>query len=866
MGKRKLKASLLLAVLLLLGACQKEGEEGSDSSSQTIVNVDSLSEAIENTSEYALSIQVDEETDYLFGVYSEDFYYYAPNTGGYLRYEDDPDYYHAYATETNEDSIYSLSLDVYGRNFLTRERDDYFSVDFLDILRTYADDFYQVDERAYACSLSKIAAELKNYFQNRSFVYANYFVAEVGLDGRLSSFYVYERSGSDILPYNPIVFERFDKEAFAPYKEWKENGSPINLRIYDLKTGSTPSYASSSFVLCYEGERVTFQGTVSSFDNEGNYFVSSEDERNGYIGIKVKPLKEGDLPKINEVVEVSGYLSKSNYCVAHIEEATFTKVGEATYYPLFDEEPIATMYGAGYYAAYLFSQAPYFAGSVYSTYAYVASLPEKAIEGRKTTIPLICPDFTYSSGECFEMALVLPASLGADKSQKILDQLEEYGVYGQDGAKEISFERFLVSFNIKSKYTAQIVYASESSFSLALSPAEKVMKDYGLASFPFPEAETYSCYHFGGSSGTYIEEIYGKSGQSQLGIYYYAPELSEDDVSKMASGLTAIGFSLSDVIKDSYSRRHHIYKNGDLIVDYCVVDSTFGDEVTLNVWIYRGDLIYESTIQEILEEKEGFSDFVMLAGSYSADYTFYSLPNFAGRKYEQGHYLSCVTLDIKGEGYSELIKRYINEKGFTTYRNADNTPYSYRTRGQNHYVIYKDIEGSDEKLFLDMACYPTSDYTFLGHSSFDNRIEMLVYKGKEPLSTLYQNDLNEFFAIFNEQEGFDTSSLPSFALPSDSKIEMVYNLDPNGMEQYNYTYYGYYSALQAFLYTSDVSGAYAALVEGLKQDGFIYYSTSPKGNDCYYKEGGEGGFGSFILLMKQGSYIRILGDMGGVDF
>ena len=48
----------------------------------------------------------------------------------------------------------------------------------------------------------------------------------------------------------------------------------------------------------------------------------------------------------------------------------------------------------------------------------------------------------------------------------------------------------------------------------------------------------------------------------------------------------------------------------------------------------------------------------------------------------------------------------------------NNIPYSYTTRGQAHLVLV-----SPTGTFVDLACYPTTDYTYFGHDEFIYRIE-----------------------------------------------------------------------------------------------------------------------------------------------
>ncbi len=861
---KKQTCCLLLSTLFLFSCGGENGVSSSSSSSKSIVEVNSFAEALGNTSSsYAMYTAGSDGSENLFQVVDDSFFYYSPYQDGYICLDSDPNYYHAFSAVSYNNSIYDFTLDVHGRNYAKKDKESCFYVNFMDILEEYADDFTLSDKRTYSCSVSAMADDLLNYFQNRIFAYATYFEAKIGDDGRIASFSAYEKDESSTSEVGTVIFHDFSLGDFAPYTRWAEAGKKINLRIFDLKTGYSNAV---KYNLCYQNQEVSVEGTVSSFDEDGSYYISAEDDENGYIGINVKGKEGSENPSINDRVLVTGTV-KQNSFVAYLEGASFTKLGEEEYYPYFEEESIASSYGGGYYAAALFSRAPYFAGSIYSTYAYISSLPETVEEDEDAIIPLICPSFQYTDGSFFQIGLILKKEMGSSSREKIIEDLQEYGIYGESGAIEVSFERFIVSFSMYGEYLVNIVYGSESSYGKSLSPEEKVEKDYGIPSFPFPEASGYSCCHFGGSSGNNLEDLYEVEGK-KVGIYYYASSLTSSDIEKTVAGLSSLGFIKKDVIKDGYRRKHTIYGKDEVKVDYYVDKNSFDGSYSLNMWIYEGEIIHAPYIEEIIKEKIPYFDasgFLRAAGTDSASYGYYALPNFAGIKFASGSYLHCVTIDMTSDGYRELRNRYINEEGYKSYRNEDGSLYIYKTRGQNHYVFYKDIEGSDEKVFLDMASYPTSDYTFLNHSDFSTRIELYIYKGSSPISPVYNDSLKEFFLEYNELNSL--SDLPEVSLPANSKVEIVYALPYDSTEVWNYTTYGYYMDLNCFIYTSNVNAAYEAIVKALKESGFELYSTSEAGNDCYFKEGeNSDDYGSYILLMKKAGYIRMLDGIGGVDF
>ena len=872
MKKNAKKAFLALTAAALLTGCSTGGNGGSSSeasSSAPKIVVDTLAEAIANTSSYKLSIAVEENVEYVYQIYDPNFYYYSPDNGGYAVIPSDSDYLHSFGLLERGESIYDFDLDVYGRFDVASDYKTVFTTNFMNILTTYADDFVKIDESTFVCTVSDMADDLWNYTQNRNLRYTNYFSVIVGDDGRISSFSAYEKDSYVFEEIYTVDITKFDRASFAPYSRWVESGSKVNTRIYDLKTGHATL---SSYNLNYRNEEVEISGIVSAFDYDGAFYIANDDEKCGSCGIRVVLEDSSSSPSLNDIVTVKGVISAKNY-VAYIDDASYSKSGVATYYPYFEEESISDYYGGGYYGAYAFANNPTYGGSVYSAYAYISSLPETLEEGKKTTIGLACPSYKATDGTPFSMQLILPAKMSLSEKESIVSSLKDFGIYSAEDnkAEEVSVEKVIFQFDPKVDFCVTLEYGSNSHVGKALTPAEKVEDKTGLKDFPFPSVSTFSCFRFGGSSGMFIESTYGRSEKEQQGVYYYA-SLTSEELSKEISDLETYGFSLYDIIKDDNSKSHSIYKMGDVYVDFRAVKSSFSSGYTVEIWVYKGKLIYKNTISEVLADKLSFfnsDDFIVPEGVYQADCTYYELPSVDGQKFEHGSYVPCVTIDVDEDIFQSLRKRYLSEKGYSLYRNSDNSVYTYRTRGSTHYVLYKNIEGSDEKVFLDMVMYPTSDYTFLNHGDFAYRIEIMFYKGKTPMSTVYEDNLDDYFTIFNERNDV-TNGLPQFSLPEGTKVEMVYALPLDTMEQFEYTHYGYFMDLNAFVYPSSNStldATYDLIVDGLKAAGYTLYNTTEKGNEVYFLDQTDD-YGAYIMLMKDTSrkFIRLLEGIGGLDF
>lgn len=865
MQTKKIRDALfLISACAALCACGKGEEKSSVTTASSSGGIAAtLQEAIENTKDnYKMDIESGIGYSFPYQIISDSLYYYAPANENFIRLDEDKDYYHSFErAELDTDEIYRFGMNVHGRAGRVADKDYLYRTDFMDLLSTYADDFTQMSEDTYCCTVKDLAYDLKEYFQNRAFSYSNYFEVHLGEDGRIASFKTYEKYLEGTSLVGEVSFKPFVLSTWEPYTLWDQGGRQIDLRIVDLKIGSQDG---KLYRLLYQDQEVEIEGIVSGLDYDGHFILATESPTTGYIGIEVS-LKEGEtLPALNDKIKVKGIIDQDEY-VAKLVGASYTKTGEAEYYPVFDEERVEGTYGGGYFAAYIFSQTPVYADSIYSTYAYLSSPPAKIVEDQDTNIEVICPAHT-SEDDTFHMLIVLPSSMPVDERKAIVEDIKQYGIYskGANSAKEISLDKFILRFSPSYSYHVKLEYTAQSSISRKLSPTEKVDKLFGLKDFPFPKSQEVTCFSCGGTSGLNIEANYGKEGGT-VGLYYNAASLSSAAIQAEKDALIAYGFSFYDEIKDTYLSRHQIYKKGNTYVDILVTDDYYSeDSHTVSMWVYQGDLISMPSIEEILQEKAPFfdtNDFIRPAGIHSSDIGYYALHSYAGNAFDEGHYLSCVTLDVSEDCFSAMRSNYIKDKGYKTARTSDNKIYTYNTRGANHYVLYKEIPGSEEKIYLDMAMYPTSDYTFSGHNLFQNRIEVLIYKAASPLQTHYEENLNDFT---NYMGSIITGGGFSVTFSTPVQVENYPALTNGG---YDYLYYGYFYSYNAFIYSSSLEQAYQDIIQGLTNAGYTLQNTTAKGNVCYGKQT-ESGLGSFVFIIKetQKGYIRIMDGVGGLDF
>ena len=863
--KKALKLCLLpITLSIMLTACNNERNSISTSSSIDVSKI-SLKQAIENTSEYMLQTKTWDDSFTTFEIFSNDFYYYAPNMSGYLVIDEDPNYIHAFdVVSLDEDIISKVTINVLGRNGLINQKGYLYSTDFLDIMRVYADDFVRISDDTFGCSVKEMASSIKDYFQNKSLSYSNYFEVVIGNDGRLSRFIPYEKSTADTYSLGDVYFSKFNMEEYEPYKLWTQEGRKINTRLYDLKLGYVGE--NKTYVPFYQGEQVEIDGVVSSIDFNNNVYISVEDSKTGNVGIQVQLSKKDNLPKVNQLIKVKGTIACDNY-VSVIKNASFTTISEQDYFPYFDEEPIADIYGSGYYAANFFSQSSIFGDSIYSTAAYInEDFESDLVTNKEVEIELVCFPIVASEGKksYYYMKLVLPLNMPLIEKNQVLNSLKEYGKFSDSDAKEVLFDKFIIRIDPTYNYVIKLEYGSESSVSLQLSPTEKVEKVVGIKDFKFAKLTDFSCYRFGGSTQMSLEEMYGKEGKT-VGVYYQSSSLTQNDYDTQIANIENIGFKKFNEIKDDYKRRHIIYQKDNYYVDLFTQEDVFGEDglMIFNMWIYKGNLIYYKTIQEQLKESVPFfnvDDFIQMDGVYDADMNYFELTSYAGKEYKNGEHISCVTINTNNEIFAELRSKYRTEKGYSTVRNADNSIYTYSTRGSTHYLLSKIIDGSNEKVYLDMAMYSTDDYTYAGHKEFTNRIEIAIYKGTEPLSTTYLDNLNEFGKRFGEKNGVDALT---FNLPANTKVEMYYCADKD--IKYSFLEYGYLYQDEAFVYSDSLNETYNAIISSLEAQGYKLSTTTAKGNVCYVKQDGKVSAYIFILKSDKG-YIRLIDGVGGLDY
>ena len=176
---------LSLFVLSIATGC-KNDTKSSNSSSSLSKEYPTLAQAIQNTTEYAVTFGGRDDDEWYFEFVLDDYYFYEPANEGYIILQEDPQYFHAVTktTNTDENGYFYYELNVHGKRGLTAMIENYYYTRLIDIVARYCDDFVQVEENLWSCSVAQLGDELEAYFQAGTFGYANYFEIKISEDGK----------------------------------------------------------------------------------------------------------------------------------------------------------------------------------------------------------------------------------------------------------------------------------------------------------------------------------------------------------------------------------------------------------------------------------------------------------------------------------------------------------------------------------------------------------------------------------------------------------------------------------------------------------------------------------------------------------
>lgn len=817
-----------------------------DNSSSVFEGYVSLEKAIKNTKYYAL-INDTLDNNSLIETYLSDMYYKSISKGGYVEINDDKGYLHAFSTILKEQDELEYDMLVYGRNGLVSNIDDLYYQTLINLIDNYSGSFSKKDDGVYSTDNTSFINTISDYFEGKLYKYATEIEIALNQNNRIESFIIYE----DTTPLLKTKFLDINKEDINMYKSWKQNGSNVELRIYDLKNLKDENNKMTSL---YEDVVVEFDAIVASKDSYNNIYVSNLDSNVGHIGIKIDSPSNYSSLSIKDVVHVKGKVKTENYN-AYIVDATIIDSNvDSSYIPYFDEESLIYSNGGGVYAAQLFAGYPYFNDSIYTTYGYVESIDDSLSTNGDTVVTMIFPN-QISDTDVYHMEVIIPNNLDNDVKNSIFSNLKNAGLYSNENKDEVCLDKFIIKYDYNYDYKIKLMATSSSSCYKKEEVEEKVNKYFGLSSFPLIEEKASSSYKYGNHLTASLENEYGVEDNYLEGLFVAFFDVTTDDINDYFTKLENYGFVKVDEIRDLYGRKHTIYQINDSInVDMMSIINNTDDNFTLNIWIYEGEVIKGKMILDRIDDIIGdwfnINDFYKLNGTFDADYSIFELREYAGEFYDESP-IFCVAIDTQNKIIDDYCKGLIN-LGYKQYR-VGNKAYTYKTRGQIHYVFYKN------DVYLDVASYHTSDYTYSGHDEFEYRLEILIYKGNV-LNIKTYDDLSVLSSLYSS---IDSSLAYNVALPDDAVVEIWRDYNDFSIVDVNY---GYGCRNEAFVYTSDVDAAYSAIKTGLINANYSIVNSEKESSVLFSKT--IKGEAYYVLVLKENDkgYVRVFNGIGGIDF
>ena len=831
-------------------------EETQSMSSEEIISspaLASIEEAIANTHYYGFKVN-GVNTVYYTEIYKEDFYYNAFSGAGYIALEEDPNYLYYFDVirgfDEEHTDYYYHEMDVRGKNARREDLVQFESRTIMGIINTFVETIEFKEDNIYRSTDLTFIRAVADFMQQKGLRYCNALELSVNAEGRLEHLQMFEEFPQDRAMIIDVLFDDVDYKTTEMYTRWDSKGRNVNPRIADYKFligDETGSYS------IYENETVSFSGIVSAIDVDGNAYVAREEKRTGNVGIRVE-LKNHHEFNINDTVNVTGVVKSQDY-LTHIENATLEVTGSVNYAPIFDEERIVDSNGGGTYAYNYFASSPYYNDSIYSTYAYLSEAPTSVSDTGDTYIDVICPTF----GNEFLMQVILPQNLDATVKASIFEALTTNGNFFYDEfPNEICLEKFVIRFTPEAKYAIKLIATNDSQAYKKLTPQEKIQKHVGLENFPVPESESYTSFRFGEGTTYFLEDSYFITSENPVsGVYIGAKDVTEEQFNSFIDEIEKYGAEKYDEIKDYFYARHIIYQIGDTVIDinYSLSATASEEFYLLNMWVYNGEMLKTKSLEENLDEKIGdffdVDNFLRLSGTYDADYTIFELSTYAGVDFSNDPLL-CVALDLDRNTLADYSAGLI-ELGYKQYRNENNRPYTYKTRGQSHSVFTKD------GVFVDLACYHTSDYTYTDHDDYEYRLEILIYKADAPISVPTYDSLDVLSDLYAE---IDPSLAYEINLPEGAVVEVWRNLNDWTLVDVDY---GYGSRDEAFIYTDDLAVTYSKMQSDIMKAGYKPAVTKFK-SILFHKEINGQTYPLLIMLEEEKGYIRIMNDIGGVDF
>ena len=834
--------------------------EPTEPTTQPVVWVD-LATAIENTSpSYELNTVGIGSEEILEG-YTADMYFHIFQGFGMLIPDDDKQFTYPFLIKSSYENNMQLKyMEVHGRIGDSSYIKNFSSNNFFSLMTDeWIEKFEKTADDTYSVSDSDFGFYIKDFFRSNILKYATDFDFIISEEGYLKYLFCYEKDSSNEkvivakYSFNPVK----SKSEFDIYKDWEEAGKPILLNIADYKNLYQPSRFSDP-VSTYENTEVTIEATVTTSDADGNLYVANYDEMNGFVGIKIAG--HGGQYESGQAVRVKGIVKTKSF-EFYIDKAEITDLGKKSeIFPVYDEEAVSTTYGGGIYAANLFMQnPPLYASSIYTTYAFVKDFEPKSATN-DTIIEIIFPKQQISETDYLTVDVVVPQELNSEVKDAVYKAITSVGKYGTLLETELEFGNILIRFDQTKSTFMTFELTDDSYVSKKLSAKQKIESKYGFENFPMPANTEAAAFTFGVFNTVNIESIFGLDESNPIsGLYcrITGEELSKTNLRTYINDLINYGFTVVDEIMDIYSKRHVLLRyQEDIYASVALFEDGYSPSY-YEMWIYRNDkpiitVPIEEKLSDAAKDFYNIESFSRLAGSFDADYNVFQIKNYAGLKFEENPLL-LYTINVDSPAkVTEYAKQLIKEKGYKQYK-VNGAGYTYTTRGQGHTVL-KNSDG----VFADIACYPTTDYTYGGHDEFEYRIEVLLYAGEEPLKIKTYTDLSVLSSIYAKiDSSLDYNSLVE--LPQGTKVEFWGKYEGWTVK------YGYGSCDEIFIYSSDLDKVFKDIRDALVEVGFEI--GLDRDTRATFSKSTSAGY-IFMGLMKESAkgYVRVLNSVLGVSF
>ena len=796
----------------------------------------------------------------LFEAYRSDLYINNLYRTGFVILPEDSSFTHqfAIANDPNYDVVKEV-ITMYGRVGDKSVIPGYENQTFFPVVNSYFDSFEKVDENTYRVrNAASLAYDLKNYFQDNTVKYCTTFDLDVGADGCLEYLKGYEGDEENLQQTVKFKFEKLESYSeLEMMKDWVDAGSKINVRLVDYKF-LYRKLITSSPISVYYGEEIEYEGIVANIDTDNNLYVGSFDEEFGYVALKVEG--HGSEYEVGDKVVVKGTITTKSL-MTYVEKATITDLGKkGDFVPVYDEESLVDTYGGGTYAARLFAQnPPLFAHSTYSTYAYVSSYDINSTN-EQNTIKLVFPSYRDENNTTYSPTLYLPKNLSSDKTEEILNYLKTITLYKEStGGTEISIQNIIVEADFDVPFYQRFVVTEHTIIGNKLTAEEKINRNLGIENFPIIQDVETTAFTFGGFQSMTLEYYYNLDQSNPTkGLFISYNDIDAAKYNAYLKELEDFGCEKVDEVKDIQNKRHIVYnvKNSSHYVAVAYFNDGYSTP-RVDVWVYNVEKpVLPLTIEEKLKDKASdvidLDEFIRASDTYTADYLLFELDTYAGKLYKDEP-LICYTINSKQSTATEYAKLLIKNLGYKQYRENGVDPYSYITRGKSHYVLV-----SPKGTFVDIACYPTTDYTYSGHDEFEYRIECLVYDAEAPIKVKTYKDLSVLTKSYRDvDESLDYAK--GVVLPEDVVVE--YWLD-TGLKNIDY---GYGSREEAFVYTDDLHTLWDNLIETIIANGYNRSINKPTRAAFSLYRDGIGYYIALLLEVDKG-YIRIMNDVMGAAF